>query len=135
MNPPNDALNYLHKIMQITEMQIVSLANYVDTLTNRNARADIIEAEALRLAEMMANHEQLQTHFAELLNYLQDTENFVRECKDNLERALFRVKHLEMINKDVNYWKGRAEYLDATRKLIFNELQQMKHGKENQQPG
>lgn len=134
MSTPNNALNILAKIIANAEKMILSQANYFNTINEvykSNANMYKIEMEQQRLMEWIQVHETLEQQFAELLTYLENQENYVKEANTNVAKVVFRYQHLEAINKDAIYWKNKAEYYQKTRGLIFNQLKKLQNGQEN----
>jgi hypothetical protein len=134
MSSPNNALNILAKIISNAEKAILSQANYItamDEYFQSNAIIIKIEMEQQRLMEWIQVHEILETQFAELLTYLEDQENYVKEANGNVAKIVFRYQHLEAINKDAIYWKEKAEYYEKTQRLIFNQLTKLQDGQKN----
>jgi hypothetical protein len=134
MSTPNNALNILAKIITNTEKAILSQANYINELQEfyqSNSIISKIEFEQNRLMEWIQVHETLEQQFAELLTYLQNQENYVKEANTNVARVVFRYQHLQAINKDAIYWKNKAEYYQKTRSLIFNQLTKLQDGQKD----
>jgi len=131
MNTPNDSLVLLAKIITKAESFIINQANYVDYLTTIGLNSIKLETEQSRLIEWINTHEDLQSQFAELLTYLEKTENYVKEVNGEVVKVVFRYKHLEAINKDAIYWKEKAEYYEKTRKILFNQLTKLQDGQKD----
>ena len=134
MSTPNNALNILAKIIANAEKMILSQANYINVLQEfykSNSIISKIEFEQNRLMEWIQVHETLEQQFAELLTYLENQENYVKEANTNVARVVFRYQNLEAINKDAIYWKNKAEYYQKTRGLIFNQLTKLQDGQKN----
>jgi hypothetical protein len=141
MEPGNQALNLLQQIISVAERQTITIANYLNYISEINPNptpkvARIIEGEQEKLIEHINYLEQLQTKFAELLHHLESMQQDYIDMTKATNVIFYKLKDLELINKDALYWKGKAEYYDSTRKLIFNEYMKLKNGqKDNQHRG
>ena len=146
MNIPNEALNLLAKVIKQSENHVLNVANYVNYLQQANPNPNgalklKLEIEEQRLESWIIEHEQLQTMFTELCDYLEKNELEKKESNRVAYTAIEKVKSISLINKDAIYWREKATFYNATRKILFDELQkvkaenqQLKHGK-TIQPG
>jgi hypothetical protein len=137
MNTPNEALKILAKILINVEYFVTDQAEQLANLQEQSSAGknfyldSKIENQSVRLVNWINKHEELQNQFAELLNYLEQTEGYVKEVNNSITQVLFRYKDLEAINKDAVYWKKRAEYFEKTRKLIFDQLIKLQDGQKD----
>jgi len=132
MNEPNQALNLLSKIIYKAEQFVLYQANYVNYITeSTQASKSKIELEESRLIDWINVHDNLQNQFAELLTYLENTENYVKDANNNIAKVIFSYQHLELINKDAIYWKTKADFYERTRKVLFNQLIKLQDEQKN----
>ena len=137
METANKALNAMQQVMESVSWFVMDQANQLDAIQQthiqgKNPYIDKkINDQSERLVNWIVKHEELETKFAELLKELTDMrEEYIKAIK----RANFlymKLENMELINKDVIYWKQKAEFAEATRKLIFSELTRLRNGKEN----
>lgn len=132
MNAPNEALNLLSRIIYKAEQFVLYQANYVNYLNeSTQASPTKIELEESRLMDWINTHDNLQNQFAELLTYIENTENYVKDVNNKVVKVLFTYQHLEAINKDAIYWKSKAEYYEKTRKILYNQLTKLQNGQKD----
>jgi len=137
MEPGNQALNLMKEIMYTVESFVTYQADQLEQLQSHklagiNPFVDIkINELSDRLIFWINKHEELQTKFAELLQHLEIMQQDYIDMTKATNVLFYKLKDLELINKDALYWKGKAEYYDNTRKLIFNEYMKLKNGQEN----
>lgn len=141
MDTNNQVLNLLANIINTNEKQILIEANYIESLQEKKVSDYIIEKQTFKLAEMINQHEQLETKFAELLQFLEGQTDKLKTMQQVVNISIEKVKSISLINKDAIYWREKATFYNATRKILFDELQkvkaenqQLKHGK-TIQPG
>jgi hypothetical protein len=138
MEPGNQALNLLQQIICIAEKQTITIANYLNYIREVNPNptakvARIIEGEEEKLTQHIVYLEELQSKFIELMQHLESIQQDYIDMTKATNVIFYKLKDLELINKDALYWKGKAEYYYNTRKLIFNEYMRIKNGQENNQ--
>jgi hypothetical protein len=138
MEPGNQALNLLQQIISIAERQTITIANYLNYIREVNPNptpkvARIIEGEEEKLTQHILYLEELQNKFIELMQHLESMQQDYIDMTKATNVIFYKLKDLELINKDALYWKKKAEYYDSTRKLIFNEYMKLKNGQENNQ--
>ena len=136
METANKALNAMQQVIVIAENQTLSIANYLNYITEINPtptarQLSIIEIEQQRLIDHINNLEDMQQKFAELLQHLTELQQQYIDQQRATNAIYWRLKNLELIDKDVLMWKRKAEFAEATRKLLFNELTRLRNGKEN----
>ncbi len=136
MEPANKALNAMQQVIVIAENQTLSIANYLNYISEINPtptprQLSVIEVEQQRLIDHINNLEDMQQKFAELLQHLTELQQTYIDQQKATNAIYWRLKDLELINKDVIYWKRKAEFAEGTRKLLFNELTMLRNGKEN----
>jgi hypothetical protein len=139
MKPGNQALNLLQQIMFTVESFVTYQADQLEQL-QAHQQAGInpfvdrkINELSDRLIFWINKHEELQNKFAELLQHLESMQQDYIDMTKATNVIFYKLKNLELINKDALYWKKKAEYYDSTRKLIFNEYMKLKNGQENNQ--
>ena len=125
MNNPNEALNLMQNIINKLEQQALSKANYINELEQKKVRMDLIERQTYELANMINQHEELENKFAELLTIIQDVYNNAMEAKKAMQQMIFERQHIMLINKDVLYWKGQADYYKYSCKLFAHKQHQL----------
>ena len=138
MEPGNQALNLLQQIISIAERQTITIANYLNYIREVNPNptpkvARIIEGEEEKLTQHILYLEELQNKFIELMQHLESMQQDYIDMTKATNVIFYKLKDLELINKDALYWKGKAEYYNNTRKLIFNDYMKLKNGQENNQ--
>ena len=138
MEPGNQALNLLQQIITVAERQTITIANYLNYISEINPNpspkvARIIEGEQEKLIEHINYLEQLQTKFAELLNHLQGMQDDYLTMHKKLTFYHHKIENLELINKDVIYWKNKSSFYQGSLKIVFNEYKKLKDGQENHQ--
>ena len=131
METNNQVLNLLANIINTNEKQILIEANYIESLQEKKVSDYIIEKQTFKLAEMINQHEQLETKFAELLQFLEGQTDKLKTMQQVVNISIEKVKSISLINKDAIYWREKATFYNATRKILFDELQKVKA--ENQQ--
>lgn len=136
METANNALNAMQQVIVIAENQTLSIANYLNYITEINPKPtprqlSVIEVEQQRLIDHINNLEDMQQKFAELLQHLTELQQIYIDQQRATNAIYWKLKDLELINKDVIYWKRKAEFAEATRKLLFNQLTRLRNGKEN----
>ena len=142
MEPGNQALNLLQQIMYTVESFVTYQADQLEQL-QAHQQAGInpfvdkkINELSDRLIFWINKHEELQTKFAELLQHLESIHQDYIDMTKATNVIFYKLKDLELINKDALYWKTKAEYYNNTRKLIFNEYIKLKNGqKDNKHRG
>lgn len=133
MEPGNQALNLLQQILQVVEFFVTDQANQLDSLQEnyiqgKNPYIDQkINNQTDRLLIWIERHEQLQNKFAELLQHLQNEQERYIEKHRATAIILAKLQSMELMNKDALFWKQRAEYMEATRKVLYNELTRVKN--------
>jgi hypothetical protein len=139
MEPGNQALNLLQQIMFTIETVVTYQADQLEQL-QAHQQAGInpfvdkkINELSDRLIFWINKHEDLQNKFAELLQHLESMQQDYILMIQATNLIFYKLKDIELINKDALYWKGKAEYYDNTRKLIFNQYMKLKNAKENNQ--
>ena len=139
MKPGNQALNLLQQIMFTVESFVTYQADQLEQL-QAHQQAGInpfvdrkINELSDRLIFWINKHEELQNKFAELLQHLESMQQDYIDMTKATNVIFYKLKDLELINKDALYWKKKAEYYYSTRKLIFNEYMKLKNGQENNQ--
>ena len=139
MEPGNQALNLLQQIMFTVEKFVTYQAEQLDQLQNnyQAGKNPFIDKKINELSDKLIfwinKHEELQNKFAELLQHLESMQQDYVNMSKATNVIFNKLKDLEVINKDVLYWKGKADYYYNTRKLIFNEYMRIKNGQENNQ--
>ena len=142
MESGNQALNLMKEIMYTVESFVTYQADQLEQiqahhLAGNNYFVDRkINELSNRLIFWLNKHEELQTKFAELFQHLESMQQDYIDMTKGTNVLFYKLKDLELINKDALYWKAKAEYYDNTRKLIFNEYMKLKNGqKDNQHRG
>ena len=133
-NVPNDTLILIDKIIKITERYSLNVANYLQWLEDNNSNdrfINRIEIETSRLIEFIGLHEELQEQFNFLLEYLKSTKQQQQEYQRAYLLAYEKYKNLELANKDVIEYKNQITYYKKAAKLIYNELQKVRHEQQN----
>jgi hypothetical protein len=136
MSIPNESLNLLAKILINVEFFVTDQANQLNYLQEKFEQGSKhletkIQSQTFKVVEWIEKHEQLQTQFENLLNYLESQEKYTRGANDSISKLILRYKHLEAINKDAIYWKEKAEYYEKTRKILFNQLTKLQDGQKD----
>lgn len=137
MEPGNQALNLLQQILNNVEFFVADQADQLDKLQShyqagKNPFIDKrINDLSDRLILWIDKHEELQTKFAELLQHLESMQQDYINMTKATNVIFYKLKDLELINKDALYWKSKAEYYNSTRKLIFNEYMRLKNGQKD----
>jgi hypothetical protein len=139
MEPGNQALNLLQQIMFTVENFVTYQAEQLEQMQDHNqaGKSFFVDKKINDLSEKLIfwinKHEELQNKFAELLQHLES----IQQAKNDMQRAtnliFFKLKDLELIHKDALYWKQKAEFMESTRKIIFNEYIKLKNAQENNQ--
>jgi hypothetical protein len=137
MEPGNQALNLLQQIMLTVENFVTYQAQQLEQMQDQYQAGKnfFVDKKINDLSEKLIfwidKHEELQNKFAELLQHLQT----MQQDYNNMSRAtnliIFKIKDLELIHKDVLFWKQKAEFMENTRKIIFNEYIKLKNAQEN----
>ncbi len=125
MNEQNKALNLLASILINVEFFVTDQAEQLNYLQEQQAAGNkFVDAKILkqsdRLIEWIDKHENLQNQFAELLTYLKDNQEATFNFIEQRNKAILNYAHIEAINKDVLYWKDRADYYKNTRRLFYS---------------
>lgn len=137
METANKALNAMQQVMESVSWFVMDQANQLDAIQQthiqgKNTYIDKkINDQSERLVNWIVKHEELETKFAELLQHLTELQQTYIDQQRATNAIYWRLKNPELINKDVLFWKQKAEFAEATRKLLFNELTRLKDGKEN----
>jgi hypothetical protein len=90
-----------------------------------------IEVETNRLIEFIGLHEELQDQFNFLLEYLKSNKQQQEEYQRAYLLAYEKYKNLELAHKDVIEYKNQITYYKKAAKLMYNELQKVKHEQQN----
>lgn len=133
-NIPNDTLVLIDKIIKITERYSLNVANYLQWLEDNNSNdrfINRIEVETNRLIEFIGLHEELQDQFNFLLEYLRSNKQQQEEYQRAYLLAYEKYKNLELAHKDVIEYKNQITYYKKAAKLMYNELQKVKHEQQN----
>jgi hypothetical protein len=133
-NIPNDTLILIDKIIKITERYSLNVANYLQWLEDNNSNdrfINRIEVETNRLIEFIGLHEELQDQFNFLLEYLKSNKQQQEEYQRAYLLAYEKYKNLELAHKDVIEYKNQITYYKKAAKLMYNELQKVKHEQQN----
>lgn len=139
MEPGNQALNLLQQIMFTVENFVTYQAQQLEQMQNHNqaGKSFFVDKKIDELSEKLIfwinKHEDLQNKFAELLQHLEIMQQNYNDMSRASNLIFFKLKDLELINKDALYWKSKAEYYSNTRKIIYNEYIKLKNGQENNQ--
>jgi hypothetical protein len=137
MEPGNQALNLLQQIMFTVENFVTYQAQQLEQMQNHNqaGKSFFVDKKINDLSEKLIfwidKHEELQNKFAELLQHLQNMQQDYIYMSRATNLIIYKLKDLELINKDALYWKQKAEYYESTRKIIFNEYIKLKNAQEN----
>ena len=137
MEPGNQALNLMKEIMCIVESFVTYQADQLEQLQSHKLAGinPFVDKKINELSDRLIfwinKHEELQTKFAELLQHLESMQQDYIDMTKATNVIFYKLKDLELINKDALYWKKKAEYYNNTRKLIFNEYMKLKDGQEN----
>jgi hypothetical protein len=124
MEPGNQALNLLQQIMFTVENFVTYQAQQLEQMQDHNQAGKSF---------FIDKHEELQNKFAELLQHLQTMQQDYIDMSRATNLIIYKIKDLELINKDALYWKQKAEHYENTRKIIFNEYIKLKNAQENNQ--
>lgn len=139
MEPGNQALNLLQQIMFTVENFVTYQAQQLEQMQDHNqaGKSFFVDKKINDLSEKLIfwidKHEELQNKFAELLQHLQTMQQNYIDMSRATNLIIYKLKDLELINKDALYWKEKAEYYENTRKIIFNEYIKLVNAKENNQ--
>jgi hypothetical protein len=139
MEPGNQALNLLQKIILIVENYVSYHAQHLEQMQmhNQAGKNYFIDKKIEELSEKLIfwidKHEELTNKSAELLQHLESIQHANNDMQRATNLIFFKLKDLELINKDALFWKQKAEYYENTRKIIFNEYIKLKNAKENNQ--
>jgi hypothetical protein len=139
MEPGNQALNLLQQIMFTVENFVTYQAQQLEQMQDHNqaGKSFFVDKKINDLSEKLIfwidKHEELQNKFAELLQHLQTMQQDYIDMSRATNLIIYKLKDLELINKDALYWKQKAEHNENTRKIIFNEYMKLKNAQENNQ--
>jgi hypothetical protein len=139
MEPGNQALTLLQQIMFTVENFVTYQAEQLEQMQDHNqaGKSFFVDKKINDLSEKLIfwidKHEELQNKFAELLQHLQTMQQDYIDMSRATNLIIYKLKDLELINKDALYWKEKAEYYENTRKIIFNEYIKLKNAQENNQ--